>query len=86
MGEELLVLSYPGAGALPLDALTECEAATLLLALQGITNSQIGYVRAVSTRTVANQLASAYRKLGGASRAFVRNRAKAQAWKGTSGG
>jgi DNA-binding CsgD family transcriptional regulator len=38
------------------------------LALQGLSNDDIARARGTSTRTVANQLASAYRKLGIGSR------------------
>lgn len=73
----LLVLSYPLHGSLALERLSECEAAAVLLARTGISNREIARIRATSVRTIANQLASAYRKLGGASRACLKARAPA---------
>ena len=49
--------------------LTDAERATIQLALVGLRNSEIATRRSVAARTVANQLASAYRKLGVGSRA-----------------
>lgn len=74
--QPLLVLSYPLPRPLALHRLTACEAAVVLLAQAGISNKEIARVRAASVRTVANQLASAYRKLGGASRACLKARAE----------
>lgn len=48
--------------------LTEAETAVVLLAMAGRRNNEIASERNVSVRTVANQLASAYRKLGVRSR------------------
>lgn len=67
-----LVLSFPLRADLPLQRLSDSEAAVILLALQGLSNLEIAGVRATSPRTVANQLASAYRKLGGVSRACLK--------------
>ncbi len=66
--ERFVVLSYPvekgAAGA----ELTEAETAVALLALRGLSNAEIAHVRGSTARTVANQLASIYRKLGVGSR------------------
>lgn len=48
--------------------LTGAERAVVCAALAGQSNPQISRARGVSVRTVANQLASAYRKLGVTSR------------------
>jgi DNA-binding NarL/FixJ family response regulator len=65
----LIALSYPLPRPGSLDRLSDGEAAVVLLALWGHSNAEIARIRAASARTVANQLASAYRKLGGVSRA-----------------
>lgn len=44
--------------------LTEAERTVALFALDGCTNAQIASIRQCSPRTVANQVASAFRKLG----------------------
>jgi len=49
-------------------ALTDAELANIRLVIEGRTNRAIASARGVSVRTVANQLATAYRKLGVASR------------------
>jgi DNA-binding CsgD family transcriptional regulator len=49
-------------------SLTAAERAVALLALRGLTNRDIARLRRVSTRTVANQLASVFRKMGVGSR------------------
>lgn len=68
----LSVFSYPLQPSFNLDVLTEGEAVTTLLATMGLSNAAIANVRGVAERTVANQLAAAYRKLGGASRSCLR--------------
>jgi DNA-binding CsgD family transcriptional regulator len=59
-----------GSGGRPaeLDLLTEAEEAVALLAVEGLTNAEIASRRGRSNKTVANQLASIYRKLGVKSR------------------
>jgi DNA-binding NarL/FixJ family response regulator len=44
--------------------LSECERVVVELARSGRSNADIAATRSVAVRTVANQLASAYRKLG----------------------
>jgi DNA-binding NarL/FixJ family response regulator len=68
----MLVFSYPLQPRLDCARLTECEAAVVLLATLGFSNAAIAYIRAVRERTVANQLSSAYRKLGGVTRSGLR--------------
>jgi DNA-binding CsgD family transcriptional regulator len=63
-----LVLSFEGEEASLVDTLTIAEAAVALLALQGLSNQEIASARQAAPRTVANQLASVYRKLGVGSR------------------
>ena len=48
--------------------LTEAEADVARLAVEGLSNKQIAVRRGTSPRTVANQMASLFRKLGLASR------------------
>jgi DNA-binding CsgD family transcriptional regulator len=67
-GEELIIVSFP-LDEVRHDALTESEAIVIGHVLSGRTNDEIALIRGVSTRTVANQLRSAYRKLGVCSRA-----------------
>jgi DNA-binding NarL/FixJ family response regulator len=71
-GDEYAILSIPLPSTLPLgDNLTAAEREVLELLLRGSSNAQIAAVRATSARTVANQLAAIYRKLGVTSRAEV---------------
>ncbi len=67
-GERLVVISLPADVGDRLDALTAAERAVVLDACGGLSNAAIARKRKRSARTVANQLASAYRKLGVASR------------------
>lgn len=48
--------------------LTTAEVAVAKLAREGLSNAEIGKIRGTSPRTVANQLARIYRKLGVGSR------------------
>jgi DNA-binding NarL/FixJ family response regulator len=67
-GERLLVVSFP----LPkpeLEPLTESEQDIARLLLEGCSNAEIAQIRGRSLRTVANQVASIFRKLGVGSRA-----------------
>jgi len=68
-GETLVVTSVPIAAETGLDALTDAERAVALHAVAGLSNAAIAKRRKSSARTVANQLASIYRKLGVGSRA-----------------
>lgn len=65
---ELAVIAAPIAAAGP-DNLTSAEARVLSAILLGKSNHQIASERGTSIRTVANQVASLYRKLGVTSRA-----------------
>jgi len=67
--EQLVVISLPAELADALDALTDAERAVAADAIAGLSNAAIGKKRKRSPRTVANQLASLYRKLGVGSRA-----------------
>jgi DNA-binding NarL/FixJ family response regulator len=66
--ERLIVMSYPFPRPDRLQLLSHAEVAVVLVASAGYSNARIAVIRAASERTIANQLASAYRKLGGASR------------------
>lgn len=63
-----LLLSFPTVGSTG-DRLTEAEQQVALAALAGLSNAEIGRLRGSSPRTVANQLATIFRKLGVSSRA-----------------
>lgn len=54
--------------------LTSAERAVVDLAARGLTNAEIAHARRVAKRTVSNQLAMAYRKLG------VSGRRELRAW------
>ena len=69
-GERLVVTSLPaGDGAAILDALTPAERDVARDAIAGLSNATIARKRRRAARTVANQLASVYRKLRVGSRA-----------------
>ncbi len=68
-GDEYIYFSYvPETLFLP-NSLTKAERAITQLVAKGISNRDIAARRAVSVRTVENQLTSIFRKLGVASRA-----------------
>ncbi len=82
-GEEYLVLDFPAADSAEAEApgpwsLTPSEREVAAAAVAGKSNQEIAAARGASTRTVANQLASIYRKLGINSRAEL-----AALWHGT---
>ena len=67
-GEELAVFSFPlPAPTLP-HSLSEAERDVAIALLEGLSNAQIAASRGTSARTVANQVASLFRKLGVRSR------------------
>ena len=67
-GSERLVLSFPlDTPDIP-KALTNAERAVALLVIEGHTDTEIAALRGVSKRTVGNQVASIFRKLGVGSR------------------
>lgn len=57
-----------------LDRLTPAERIVARLAAAGLSNAEIGRKRRVSERTIANQLASVFRKLGIGSRVELTQR------------
>ena len=65
---EVLVLSFPLPTPLLPRTLTDAERSVVLLVLEGKSNAQIAAERATSIRTTANQVASAFKKLGVRSR------------------
>ena len=70
-GEEVAIFSYPLARpALPA-SLSPAEGAVALALLEGLSNGDIARARKTSARTVANQVASIFRKLGLSSRGEV---------------
>ncbi len=67
--EEFALLSWPMEPVvLPAGKLTAAETAIAELAIAGVSNGEIARARGRSVRTVANQLASIYRKLAVGSR------------------
>jgi DNA-binding CsgD family transcriptional regulator len=73
-GQELALFELAKTGCSPrATGLTAAERVVLGLAAEGLSNAGIATRRGVSPRTVANQLASAFRKLG------VRSRLELQA-------
>jgi DNA-binding CsgD family transcriptional regulator len=65
--DQLVVLSYPVA-APPIAGLSRAESEVLRAAVSGLSNAEIAALRKRSVFTVQNQLSSACRKLGVASR------------------
>ena len=63
-GVELTVFTFPLHDEAQLEKLSEAEREVVLLVLQGHSSQQIAEARGTSARTVANQLASVFRKLG----------------------
>jgi DNA-binding CsgD family transcriptional regulator len=68
-GEELVVLSYPLQGEDALARLSDAEREVLRALLEGHTTAEIAASRGRAARTVANQVAKIFRKLGVGSRA-----------------
>jgi DNA-binding NarL/FixJ family response regulator len=66
---DLAVVSFPVAAPSVLGRLSPAERSVALLACAGLQNRDIARRRGSAERTVANQLASTFRKLGIASRA-----------------
>ena len=67
--EELLVISYPVAKVETPAILTAAEGAVFRMLLEGLPNEQIAQARQSSLRTIANQVASIFKKLKVRSRA-----------------
>ena len=65
---EFVIFEWPATTPVMPRSLTAAERAVALLALRGLTNRDIARLRGVSARTVANQLASVFRKMGVGSR------------------
>ena len=63
-GGEWFVLSLPSVSECLPDELTAAERDVAALVLEGMSNGEIAGLRGVSVRTVANQVASVFRKLG----------------------
>jgi DNA-binding NarL/FixJ family response regulator len=63
-GKEMAVLSYPLSPADLPKSLTEAEREVALAIFEGRSNAEIAAQRGTSPRTVANQVASLFAKLG----------------------
>ncbi|CAG1772079.1 partial Putative HTH-type transcriptional regulator, partial [uncultured bacterium] len=61
---ELVVMSFPLPDQADLGGLTSAEREIVVLVLRGLSSQAIADRRATSVRTVANQLASIFKKLG----------------------
>jgi len=68
-GEDLVVISIPSDARALRDGLTRAEREITSGTLAGHSTAAIARLRGRSQRTIANQLASIYRKLGVSSRA-----------------
>lgn len=68
-GEQLIVLSFPSGRMLLAPELNASESDVARYVASGFSNAEIAHKRGVSPRTVANQLRSAFQKLGVHSRA-----------------
>jgi DNA-binding NarL/FixJ family response regulator len=68
-GEDYVVLSYPHAAVAAPAALTSTERAIFSALLSGQSNPQIAASRGRALRTIANQVAAIFHKLGVSSRA-----------------
>ncbi len=69
MGCELAVIELEPHPVVMPESLTAHERQVAALVLEGLTTAEMAETRGTSPRTIANQLASIYRKLGVASRA-----------------
>jgi DNA-binding NarL/FixJ family response regulator len=74
VGEGLVLVSVPTPGISDprLAGLSWTERAVAELAVRGLSNAAIAEARRTSTRTVANQLAAVYKKVGALSRRELR--------------
>lgn len=70
-GAELTLIVHPSPGRALFDSLTSAERTVLDGLLEGLSNAELARSRGVAERTIANQLASIYRKLGVGSRSEV---------------
>jgi DNA-binding NarL/FixJ family response regulator len=68
-GDDYIVLSYPHAAVAAPAALTSTERAIFSALLSGQSNPQIAASRGRALRTIANQVAAIFHKLGVSSRA-----------------
>lgn len=76
-GERLMVISFPTVDDGALESLTPAEREVCALAASGCSNDEIADRRGTSVRTVANQMASIFEKLGVQSRAELARRVHA---------
>lgn len=68
-GSEFVALTFPRSDLIDATQLTDAECEVLKWTVEGCSNREIAMRRGVSSRTVANQLRSIYRKFGVNSRA-----------------
>jgi DNA-binding CsgD family transcriptional regulator len=68
-GRQFALFSYPRAPPGLWERLSEAEGKVITQLLRGLSNREIAAVRHTSLRTVANQVASAFRRIGVSSRA-----------------
>ena len=72
--DRLAVLSFPNRWDQAIDGLTVAEQQIAGAVLRGMSNEQIASERGTSARTVANQIATIFRKLGVGSRGELASR------------
>jgi DNA-binding CsgD family transcriptional regulator len=77
-GQSQIVLSFPIVAPDAPAGLTAAERAVAVLVLEGRTDAEIAAIRGVSKRTVGNQVASIFRKLGVGSRVELAARSPAR--------
>jgi DNA-binding NarL/FixJ family response regulator len=74
VGDDVALLSMPSTPSRALDALTHAERSIARKLVEGLSNAAIARARGTSERTVANQVAAIFRKLGVGSRAELARR------------
>ena len=77
-GDKLVVVSVPTAEPAGLEGLSPAELGVARDATSGLSNREIARKRGRAVRTIANQLAKVYRKLGVGSRAELAARLAAR--------
>lgn len=85
-GDEYVLFEWARAPVIPRAGLTRAESEVLELLLDGRSNAEIAASRGRSVRTVANQVAALFRKVGVGSRLELHARAAGTRPRGPAGG